>query len=98
MQVFFTQQALNDLESIYEYYCEHKEDKAKEIVNDIVKRTEQLSELPYSGTIDSFLELWGLKHRFLVEGNYKIMYKVTTNAVFVTQIFDTRQNPEKLRK
>jgi len=33
----------------------------------------------------------------IVKGNYKIIYSVTNQYIYITDIFDTRQNPEKMR-
>ena len=35
-------------------------------------------------------------HRFLLKGNYKIIYKVVGDIVYITDVFDCRQNPQKI--
>jgi len=35
-------------------------------------------------------------HRFIIDGNYKIIYFIKDNTVYITHVFDTRQNPAKL--
>lgn len=38
-------------------------------------------------------------YRYLVEGNYKIVYKVYNEEkeILISTVFDTRQNPTKLK-
>jgi len=35
------------------------------------------------------------EHRSIIRGNYKIIYKIKQKKVFITDIFDTRQDPDK---
>ncbi len=34
--------------------------------------------------------------RIVIEGNYKIIYKVTESIIMILMVWDTRQNPENL--
>ena len=36
------------------------------------------------------------EYRYLVSGNYKIIYKVSENIIVINDIFDTRQNTIKM--
>ncbi len=38
------------------------------------------------------------EYRFIVVGNYKIIYWAEDNLIKIVAVFDTRQNPEKIRK
>jgi hypothetical protein len=38
----------------------------------------------------------GKDHRYLVEGKYKIIYRVEGNVLYVEDVFDCRQNPTKM--
>lgn len=44
-----------------------------------------------------FLEHLGLGHRRLIESHYKIIYRVVGEYIYVTDIFDSRQDPEKMK-
>ncbi len=35
-------------------------------------------------------------HRYLVDGNYKIIYKKISEGILITDVFDTRQDPKKI--
>jgi toxin ParE1/3/4 len=37
------------------------------------------------------------EYRYLVQGNYKIIYRIEGNYIRIAVVFDTRQNPEKLK-
>jgi hypothetical protein len=36
-------------------------------------------------------------HRRLVESHYKIIYRVVGEYIYVTDIFDSRQDPDKMK-
>jgi plasmid stabilization system protein ParE len=36
------------------------------------------------------------EYRYLVEGNYKILYYIADNSIHISLIFHTSQEPEKL--
>lgn len=49
-----------------------------------------------SGSIETSLTDLKEEHRYVIRGNYKIIYKIQHKNVFITDIFDTRQDPEKI--
>lgn len=98
MTVVLTGFAWESLQLIYEYYAEVAASKADEILEELIERTKQLESHPLSGPIEPFYAKCGFNYRFLVHGNYKIIYKVEGNTVFVMRFFDARQNPEKMQK
>jgi len=51
-----------------------------------------------SGQIEGNLQKLGEDHRYLVEGNYKIIYKKVKEGILITDVFDTRQDPVKILK
>jgi len=53
---------------------------------------------PFAGQKEEFLEDMKLEHRRIVEGNYKIIYRIHGDTVYVTDIFDSRQNPIKMKR
>jgi addiction module RelE/StbE family toxin len=95
MKLLFTQRAEHDLESIYFYFLDVAPYKADDILNEFMSRTEQLLQHPLSGPYDQFLKSWGFYYRCLVVGNYKIIYKVSKEIIYIIQVFDVRQAPEK---
>lgn len=51
---------------------------------------------PLAGQIESTLEQIGEGHRYIIEGNYKIIYKKVREGILITDVFDTRQDPKKI--
>jgi plasmid stabilization system protein ParE len=52
---------------------------------------------PFSGAVEPELEHLGVGHRRMIVGPFKIIYRVTANAVYVTDIFDSRRDPKRMK-
>ena len=68
----------------------------RQVFQKLIDRTEALKAHPYIGQSEPLLEAIGQQSRYIVEGNYKIIYQVESREVIVTDIFHTKQNPIKL--
>jgi plasmid stabilization system protein ParE len=88
----WTNEAFEDLLQIEDFLGT---DKASKVIDKIIDRTRQLQDFPLSGKIQPTQTKQ--EYRFLVEGNYKIIYSFRSNKVYINTIFDTRQDPEKLK-
>lgn len=62
----------------------------------ILNSAKQLIKNPESGQIESNLESLNQNHRYLVSGNYKIIYRISRNEIIINDVFDTRQDPTKM--
>lgn len=66
-----------------------------------LNKTKLLRTLPNLGPVEPYMkDLYNEGHRYLlIPPHYKIIYLVykEQNAVLITDIFDTRQNPEKMK-
>jgi plasmid stabilization system protein ParE len=71
---------------------------AQQLRKNIFNSTQQLKILPNSGQIEPALTILNEEHRYLVRGNYKVIYKKVEEGILVTDIFDTRQNPTKMKR
>ena len=99
MKVIWTDFASNSLFEIYKYYKEEaNESIAQRIKFKIFSATRQLKKHPLSGQVETNLQKLGEDHRYLVEGNYKIIYKRIKEGILITDVFDTRQDPVKIFK
>lgn len=100
MIIYWTQFAEDKLEDIFIY---HKFKAgisiAKNLVNGIVEATVDLEHNPYIEQTEDLLLERVQGFRYLVFKNYKIIYWVdnTNKKVFISNIFDTRQNPNKIK-
>lgn len=95
--IIWTEFAYKNLIEIYEYYKNVAGvSVALKIKNTLFTATKQLLKNPYSGQIENLLSILGNKHRYLVVGNYKIIYTLVEEGVLITDLFDTRQDPKKI--
>jgi toxin ParE1/3/4 len=71
---------------------------ADRIVLDILKIAIYLKSDPYLGPIEPLLKDKQIEYRYLVKGNYKIIYSFDeeNQQIRILDIFDTRQNPIKI--
>lgn len=98
-QVIWSDEALNDLEVIYDFLADKSQPAAQRIVESILSRSHQLASFPKSGAKQEMMKAAGKGYRYLVEGNYKVIYSYQPekSVIHVEVIFDTRHDPEKLR-
>lgn len=98
MIVILTHKAQMKLDNLLEYYKRiGYPGQGKKLRARILKKALILQGGISIGPIEENLAELGLGHRYLVaEKNYKIIYRSEGNNVFITDIFDTRQDPEKM--
>jgi toxin ParE1/3/4 len=99
LEVFWSQFAEDKLQDIFSYYKFRAGSKtASKIVDEIVDSTILLEQYPQSGVLEAFLTDRYYEFRYLISGNYKIIYYINAelNRVVIANVFDTRQNPTKL--
>ena len=98
LKILWTETARNHLEDINNYYKLKASIKvAQKIVNQIFDRLLVLETQPLTGQIELLLKHRKHKYRYLVHGNYKIIYWIEDNYVKIAAIFDCRQNPNKMK-
>lgn len=98
LRVFWTDTARFQLEDIFDYYENKASLKvARKLVKQIINRTIQLEENPNSGPKEPLLSNRKFEYRYLVEGNYKIIYWKENQSIKIATVFDCRQNPEKMK-
>ena len=97
MKIIWSDFSSEILIKIFQYYKEKAGySVAQKIKSNIFQSTKQLIKHPTSGQIELTLENLCEGHRYLVEGNYKIIYKRVNQGILITDIFDTRQDPVKI--
>jgi len=98
-EVIWTIPAKQDLQGIYEYLSEISETIAYRQVIKILDKA-ALLEMGFNeiGQAEPLLEHTGKNYRYLVSGNYKIIHRIDDNAIHIMAVFDTRQNPNKLKE
>ena len=89
MRVHWTNKALNDLLSIYEYVASSSPGYADRTVDRLTRRTEQLEVFPSSGRMVPEYEQEDLRE--LIESPYRIIYRVGEEQVDVVSVLHGRQ-------
>ena len=98
MKLVYTEQAITSLEEALGLIAPKVTyEKLNEIKDKILDKADTLLLQPLKGQKEPYLEHLGLDHRRLVEGNYKIIYRVIGEYIYITDIFDARQDPDKMK-
>lgn len=98
MKLVYTEQALDSLEEALNFIAPKvSHEKLIEIRDSILDKADTLLLHPLKGQKETFLGHLGLDHRRLIEGHYKIIYRVIGEYIYITDIFDSRQDPEKMK-
>lgn len=99
MKVQFTATARRRLQQIRDYHiAKGNAKKGRKITRTILKQSKLLENTPYLGQEEEYLKEMNQGHRYLlVERLYKLIYLVIKPIVYITDVFDTRQNPDKMK-
>jgi addiction module RelE/StbE family toxin len=95
IKILWDNEAKADLKLIFEYLKLKSPQAAKNVIRDIVNQSKKIY-FTEQYQVDEFL---GEPYRRMVVRNYKLIYKIHSESeIRILQIFDTRQNPIKLKK
>lgn len=98
MKLLFTAQALTSLQECLDFFSEDVSAEKINVIRDgILAKTDKLINNPWIGQQEEYLAHLNKNHRRVIEGNYKIIYRVEGEVIYITDIFDTRQDPSKMR-
>ncbi|NEW85438.1 MAG: type II toxin-antitoxin system RelE/ParE family toxin [Mariniphaga sp.] len=98
MKLVYTEQALQSLEEALAFVAPKVSyEKLMQIRGLILDKADHLISQPLKGQKEPLLEHLGLKHRRLVEGHYKIIYRIIGEYIYITDIFDSRQDSDKMK-
>jgi len=87
------------LKDIFDYYSFAASPRiARKIIDRILERVTILETNPLVGPKEELLVDYPEDFRYLVESNYKIIYWKKENLITIASVFDSRQNPEKIKK
>lgn len=90
--------ALKKLQQVHKFYIKiANKEVADKIVDEIFDCVKTLGHSSFIGQQEPALEKLKKEHRYLLSHHCKIIYKIDLNTVYITHIFDTRQNPIKLK-
>ncbi len=100
MKVIWTELARSQLREACQYYKEVASAKvAASIRAKAYEKTRKLSRFPEMGQKENNPLVSSIGYRYLVSGNYKIVYRVVPEGktVLIMAEFDTRQDPDDLK-
>ena len=97
-KIKWTNKAISQLEKIADYYFEYSPTASQSIVSAIFRKVALLEIYPSSYPIEQLLVKLNKQHRFMICGNYKIIFRIVEQDVFIHVVFDCRQNPKKIKK
>ena len=101
LKIYWTDFSKTQLRKIFSYYQENASLKvAKNLIIGIEKKTTILKTQTNIGQKEELLINRKQEFRYLVFKNYKIIYwlNIKKNWVEISDIFDTRQNPVKMKE
>lgn len=97
--VVWSDKAYNSLRKVHDYLQQNSPEGAKKVVLELVRFSQSLEDLPRRNPVEPDLASAPVEYRFLVKWNFKIIYTILEEEkmVLVVLVFDTRQNPKKLK-
>ena len=98
MKLIYTEQALLGLEEALGFIAPKvTQEKLIEIRDCILEKADTLLLHPLQGQKEPHLEHLDLGHRRIIESHYKIIYRVMDEYIYITDIFDSRQDADKMK-
>ncbi|PBJ14210.1 type II toxin-antitoxin system RelE/ParE family toxin [Flavobacterium sp. ACN6] len=101
LKIVWSQFAENEIDKIYNYYLEKAGIRvARKIIKEIISEPNKLINNTFSTQIEDLLIDRDNKYYYLVCNNYKIIYSIDEEKklIQIADVFDTRQNPVKLKR
>ena len=101
LKVVWSDYAESQLDKIFKYYLENAGYKvARTIIEKIINEPNKLLLNPEIGQEEELLKDRTDNYRYLICDNYKIIYSIDQkkSLLKISNVFDTRQNPVKIRK
>lgn len=100
MKVIYTDQSIDSLEESLKFSIEQQglePEKAASIKNQLFNRADGIALNPKKGQRENYLQHLQEDHRRIIEGHFKIIYKIEAGSIYITDFFDSRQDPEKMK-
>ena len=83
-KIIWSEFALEDLKHIHDYTSKDSLIYANRVIEKIILRIEQLEKFPRSGRVVP--ELNNISIRELIQYNYRIIYKVASQKIYIVSI------------
>ncbi len=97
--IVWSERAYASLTQVHDFIAERNPESAKDTVKDLVLLSQTLGVMPRRYPVEPNLANAKHEYRFLPKWNFKIIYTVLPDdkIVLILLVFDTRQDPQKLK-
>lgn len=93
--VIWSKEAIISIQDIYDYIFSESEQNADMVINTLFDIGEKLNILPEKNPVEPLFNSDLI--RFFPKWNYKMVYRIEPNRIYILDIFSTRQNPKSFR-
>ncbi|MFL9834166.1 type II toxin-antitoxin system RelE/ParE family toxin [Chryseobacterium terrae] len=101
-KVIWSEFSEKQIDEIFNYYKEVSKSYqvASKIVTKILLAPDKLIYNPKIGQRELLLKNQNIEYHYIIESNYKIIYSIDdeNRYIKIADVFDTRQNPEKIER
>ncbi len=100
MLIKWTPFAVRKLNHVYAYiYMKEQSHKlAEKQIDKILEIVNILKKHPDMGVTEPMLRDYKKEYRYLLEGNYKIIYRQQDHIIYIIDVFHTKQHPRKIKR
>jgi plasmid stabilization system protein ParE len=84
--VYITRSAEQDILDIFHYICVDSKLRAKKFIAQIEAEIAKLKKYPKHWAVINESEYLGIKYRHLIIGNYRIIFKIDDQNVYIMRI------------
>lgn len=89
MKIVWTEQAFERLREISDYIAFDSPEVASKFIDTLIQRGESLSNFPKSGRVVPEIDAEDIRE--IIEGNYRLVYRLKKNAIEILTIFESRR-------
>lgn len=100
MKVVYTNQSFKSLNELQQFLLEEQGlplEKMLEFRAKLLDKAASLERTYHHYQEEPYLRDLGKNHRRVIEGYFKIIYRVDGDKIYITDFFDTRQDPAKMK-
>ena len=96
LELRFTPIAVNDLQKIQQFIAEDSVAMAEKVIQDFFKQFEVLIDFPYMGNALAQRVSFRTNYRYIVVGNYIVLYRVSENYLEIYRVINRYQDFTKI--
>ncbi|MCD8031113.1 MAG: type II toxin-antitoxin system RelE/ParE family toxin [Bacteroides sp.] len=98
-KIVWSRPAIRGLKNIHSYYLTKNEKYADRLYRQIYKEVHLLADFPFLAPVESLLSGESETYRSLVvEKNFKVIYYIEDEVINIVEIWDCRQDPDRLKE